>query len=213
MCKIKICGLTDPKNIIDVIQLNPDMVGFIFYKNSLRSVLNKNLIDVIQQIPSHIKKVGVFVDLEMMEVKKLIMLYQFDMIQLYHNDLEPFQELRKKVKLIKVVRIGNGEQIKQTEKYVHLTDYFLFDTLGELYGGNGIKFNWQILNEYKGSIPFILSGGIGPEDVANLRELNSPTFFGIDINSKFEIAHGMKDTKKIKNFKNELYHGYNTITK
>lgn len=212
MLKLKICGLTDPENILKVIKFKPDMIGFVFYQDSVRSLLNKDMNSIIKLIPSTIKKVGVFVDLDISEINAIIQTYQLDMIQLYHENIHPFQELRNSVKLIKALRIGEITDLKQTEQYEHLADYFLFDTRGDNYGGTGKKFNWQFLKEYHGSILFILSGGIGPEDASKVLELKIPMLYAIDINSKFETKPGIKNIESIKTFKNELQHENTTIT-
>ena len=82
-------------------------------------------------------------------------------------------------------------------------DYFLFDTKGKLPGGNGLTFNWQILQQYKLTKPFFLSGGIGLDEIENIKKLNLP-IYAIDVNSKFEIEPGLKNIELLKSFKNNL---------
>lgn len=86
--------------------------------------------------------------------------------------------------------------------YEGLVDYFLFDTKGPSVGGNGEKFDWSILDAYNGDTPFLLSGGIGPDDAERIKSFNHPKCIGIDLNSRFEIEPGIKDTVKLKTFLN-----------
>jgi phosphoribosylanthranilate isomerase len=205
MLKLKVCGLTDPKNNNEVIKLKPDMIGFIFYEQSIRNIINKDLSDILMTIPKSIKKVGVFVDLDLESITHCLEKYNLDLIQLYHADINPFQELRSRVKIIKALSIKDKIDIEQTSNYFHLTDYFLFDTKGDKHGGNGIKFEWEILNSYQGDIPFFLSGGINVNDISALNKIDLPTFYGVDINSQFEIIPGIKNTELIKTFKTNLH--------
>ena len=131
--------------------------------------------------------------------------FELDAIQLYHDDISVFQYLRPKVKIIKAIAIKTEADIANTKIYNDQCDLFLFDTKGEKAGGNGIKFDWHILSSYQSEKPFILSGGIDLYDVEVLRSINHQKLYGIDINSKFEIKPGIKNIKKIKQFKNNLY--------
>ena len=79
-------------------------------------------------------------------------------------------------------------------------DYFLFDTKGPSVGGNGVQFDWQVLDHYHGKTPFLLSGGIGPEDAERIQAFYHPQCIGIDLNSRFELSPGVKDINKLKAF-------------
>lgn len=83
-------------------------------------------------------------------------------------------------------------------------DYFLFDTKTKQHGGSGKKFNWQLLEKYTGNTPFFLSGGIGPDDVEEIKGINHPMLAGVDLNSGFEDEPGLKNIEKLKKFIEEI---------
>jgi len=203
MLKLKVCGLTDLENIKQIISLEPDMIGFVFHNASVRNA-NPDLFNKIR-LSNSITKVGVFVDQSRGEIEKIVEQCTLNMIQVYHEDISNLQSLRSKVKIIKAISISNSKDLTLCEKHLDQCDYFLFDTKGEKTGGNGIKFNWQLLENYKLNKPFILSGGISPEDAEKINSLDITQLLGIDINSKFEIKPGIKNIEQIKTFKIKLH--------
>jgi phosphoribosylanthranilate isomerase len=198
--KIKICGMKYPENILEVSQLLPDFLGFIFWKKSSRYFDGE-----IPKINKSIKKVGVFVDATLEEITFRIKKYDLDIIQLHGNENPEFCKKLKKltIEIIKVFSVNDDFNFSELEPFENVCDYFLFDTKGKLPGGNGITFNWQILEKYKSQKPFFLSGGIGIEEIENIKELNLP-IYAIDVNSKFEIEAGLKNIELLKSFKNNL---------
>ena len=200
MLKLKVCGLKEQKNLNQVVAFKPDMIGLIFYEGSERDATNS-----ILDLPSELRKVGVFVDSEPLLVETMIEKFNLDAIQLYHANLLPFQHLRGKVEIIKAISIANEKDLDVTKELETLCDTFLFDAKGKKAGGNGIQFNWDIIRSYIGNTPFILSGGIGPDDAHKIRTLSHRKLIGIDINSRFESEPGIKNSELIKQFKNELY--------
>ena len=108
------------------------------------------------------------------------------------------------LKVIKAFSIGNEFPSEEVNRYEGVCNYFLFDTKTPQHGGSGRKFNWEILSQYKGNTPFLLSGGISPEDAESIRQFNHPKFIGIDINSKFETNPALKDAELVKIFINKL---------
>jgi phosphoribosylanthranilate isomerase len=192
--KLKICGMKYQENILEVSQLLPDYLGFIFYDKSSRYFDGE-----IPEIPKCIKKVGVFVDESLEEINLKIRKYKLNAVQLHGDEDEIFcLELKGKnsnhLQIIKVFSVDDNFDFEELSKYENVCDYFLFDTKGKLHGGNGITFNWQILKKYKSRKPLFLSGGIGIEEIAKIKKLNLP-IFAIDVNSKFEIEPGLKNIK------------------
>ncbi len=187
--KLKICGMKHPENILEVSQLLPDYLGFIFYEKSLR-----NFEGEIPEIPNSIKKVGVFVNETEDTIISKIKKYNLDLVQLHGNESPEFCRNLKfqNIELIKVFSVDDNFDINVLEKYEIVCDYFLFDTKGKLHGGNGYTFNWDILKNYKSKKPIFLSGGIGLEEIEKIKKLNLP-LFAIDVNSKFEIEPGLKN--------------------
>lgn len=203
--KLKICGMKDQENTCSISELQPDFLGFIFWKDSKRYCEK-----VIEAIPESIQKVGVFVNADYNEIVKGIKTHHLDFIQL-HGDETPelCLELRKnKIKVIKAITVNNQFKFNTLEFYKKCVDYFLFDTKGKLPGGNGTTFDWEILNKYKADIPYFLSGGIGLEELPKLEKFlqskAAQNCFAIDINSRFEDEAGIKNKEKIKEFQEKL---------
>ncbi|MEO8234511.1 MAG: phosphoribosylanthranilate isomerase [Flavobacterium sp.] len=195
--KLKICGMKYPENILEVSEFLPDFLGFIFWEKSSRYFDGE-----IPEIPKSIKKVGVFVNATLEEIGFKIKKYDLHVIQLHGNENPEFCKKLKKenIEIIKVFSINDDFDFSLLKPFENACDYFLFDTKGKLPGGNGITFNWQILQQYKSTKPFFLSGGIGSEEIENIKKLNLP-IYTIDVNSKFEIEPGLKDIELLKKFK------------
>lgn len=203
--KVKVCGLKYQSNIEQLMQLEIDYMGFIFYEKSSRFV-NTNLgFDYIRTIPKYIKKVGVFVNENSYSICDKVAHYDLDIVQLHGEESpEICAELKSHAKVMKVFQINEDFDFKQLEKYISTVDYFLFDTPTINYGGSGKVFNWLLLENYSYNIPFFLSGGISEEHIDKIKKLKIPQLIGIDINSKFEIEPGLKNKNKIKEFIDKL---------
>ncbi|NLP59113.1 phosphoribosylanthranilate isomerase [Lutibacter sp. B1] len=211
--KIKVCGMRDIENISNLLVLKPDFIGFIFYEKSKRFIKDIPQID----FPKKTKKVGVFVNESIENVIDKINKFQLNLVQLHGSESPEYcRELRHSeliseshsFEIIKAFSVDEKFNFSATIPYNIYCKYFLFDTKGENYGGNGVKFNWNILQNYKGETPFLLSGGIAKNDVKQilsfLRRHESKRCIGIDINSGFEIEPGLKNLEDIKEFKNNL---------
>ena len=205
--KLKICGMKEIENIKEISALNPDYLGFIFWEKSKRNMT----LDAIPELPETIKKVGVFVDASIQEIASKINQYQLDVIQLHGNESVIFCRNVKKlgVEVIKVFSMNSNFNFSLVKEYVLAVDYFLFDTKGKLPGGNGVTFDWKILENYHCDTPYFLSGGIGTTEIDGLKEfLKSPAAkkcYAIDVNSRFEKKPGIKSKIKLQKFKKLLY--------
>jgi len=209
--KVKVCGMKYSENMTQVAALRPDYLGFIFWKPSKRYFE-----DTIPELNEDIKKVGVFVDASQKEILQRIQLYNLNAVQLHgKEDAHYCGQLRKditaidpKISIIKVFSIKNEFNFDLLKEFESVCDYFLFDTKGELPGGNGFVFNWEILKNYPSNTPYFLSGGIGLKETDRLLEfLGSPASklcHAIDINSKFETAPGVKSTEMLTTFINTV---------
>jgi len=200
--KIKICGINDYDNLKEILILQPDFMGFIFYPPSPRYVKNNLSPADLQDIPDSIKKTGVFVDMSVNELKEIVSLYDLNYIQLHGNEsVEYCKELQSEgIKIIKAFRMSESFNFDILQDFIPFCQYFLFDTLVPQYGGSGLKFNWEMLKYYKLQHPFLLSGGIGPDDLMEIKSYSHPSFAGIDLNSRFELQPGIKDINKLKEF-------------
>lgn len=195
---IKVCGLTDNPESNAVAALDDvDMLGFIFYEGSSRYTEST--------LATTKKKVGVFVNAALDYVLEKINTNSLNAVQLHGSEPpEYIRQLPKGIEIIKVFGVASTEDLEQTKAYEGLADMFLFDTKSPKHGGTGTAFNWQVLENYKGETPFLLSGGIGPESVEALRKFSHPKLAGYDLNSRFELAPKIKDVALIANFLNEM---------
>ena len=196
--------MREAENIREVEALGIDMMGFIFWPKSSRYVSQRP-----DYLPTKCKRVGVFVDEAPEQVKRLAIDYGLDYIQLHgHETPEVISYLRTPAlphpRILKAFNISTAEDLLQTQPYEGLVDGFLFDAKGKSVGGNGEKFNWDVLDAYQGSTPFLLSGGIGPDDAERVNAFYHPKCIGIDLNSRFELAPGLKDIAKLKEFISNL---------
>ena len=139
--------------------------------------------------------------------------YNLDYIQLHGNETrETIENLRATldpdikpgIKIIKAISVSTAEDIQKYKEYVGAVDLFLFDTKCKTVGGSGEQFDWQVLEQYDGETPFLLSGGIGPDDTERVKSFHHPQCIGIDLNSKFEIEPALKDVEKLKDFLEKL---------
>ena len=198
--RIKICGMKFPENILEVGVLLPDFIGFIFWEKSSRFFDGE-----MPRLPKSIKKVGVFVNESLEIVVTKIKKYKLDCIQLHGEESVEFcQNLKETpIEIIKVFSIKDNFNFEVLKEFESVCDYFLFDTKGELPGGNGTTFDWNLLKKYPSNKPFFLSGGIGIEEIKLLKIINLPVY-GIDVNSKFETEPGLKNIKLLKSFQSQI---------
>lgn len=202
---IKVCGITELKQLQQLDGLDIDFAGMIFYKESPRYVVGKLNPKDVKKADFDLKKTGVFVNPEMIEVLDAIDEYGLEVVQLHGDETpEMCEDLSSEVEVIKAFRIKGDEDIdKLVAPYDAVCDYYLFDTGGlkESFGGTGQQFDWSVLAKAKIEKPFFLSGGIGVEDAARVKAFKHPDMFGVDINSKFEVSPGVKDMKLLLQFK------------
>lgn len=200
--KIKVCGMRDPENISGVVAALPDFLGFIFYPKSKRFVGPDFSDEALTVIPGSVMKVGVFVNELPGKVIETCVKLNFTVAQLHGSESPDYcrQIKASGLTVFKAFSVDDSFDFEQLSGYAQVCDYFLFDTKGHLPGGTGLKFNWQLLKEYKGSVPFFLSGGIGPDDLEAIRNFEHPRWRGIDINSGFETVPAIKDVEKVRNF-------------
>jgi len=202
---IKVCGITQFKQLQQLEALNIDYAGLIFYKDSPRYMGDKITGKQVKDADFDIKKVGVFVNPGYSELLDAIDEYGLDIVQLHGNETpEMCEELSAEVEVIKAFRVeaGTTNIDEMVADYDAVCDYYLFDTAGlkESFGGTGQQFDWGILKKAKIEKPFFLSGGIGPDDAAKVKAFKHPDFFAVDVNSKFELSPGLKDMAAVLKF-------------
>jgi phosphoribosylanthranilate isomerase len=198
--KVKVCGMRDSDNIRDLLALAPDFMGFIFYDKSLRFVGEELDAELLKSFPRSTKKVGVFVNASPDYILRSVKKYDLQYVQLHGTETPDFcRNLRNRgISVIKAFSVDETFNFSMLNNYKPSCDFFLFDAKGDQFGGNGISFDWSLMNRYDNDKPFFISGGI---DVASLDELNKLKhlkLYGVDINSKVEMSPGLKDIELVK---------------
>ncbi len=207
--RIKVCGMKEEENLQDLLELQPDYVGFIFYENSPRFMGETLGAEVIRQVPKNIRKVGVFVNASINQIVQTVKTYGLDFVQLHGDEMPDFcRSLQfKGINIIKAFRVDETFNFTQLNNYKPVCDYFLFDTKAAAYGGTGTAFDWSLLERYDNEKPFFLSGGIGLEDAETILDLKEKTglrIHAVDINSKFEVQPGLKNIEAVREFIHRL---------
>lgn len=197
---VKVCGMRDPDNIRAVEALGVDWMGFIFYSKSPRLAP----CDAPAYLPSACRRVGVFVNASLEEIASRVRGYSLDMVQLHGSEspelCRQLSRLLPGVDLIKAMQVRSAEDLTRASEYSGAVSWLLFDTPTAGFGGSGKSFDWSLLAGYEGEVPFILSGGIGPDSVEAISSLRHPAFAGVDLNSRFETAPGLKDVDAVRAF-------------
>jgi len=198
---IKVCGMREPENIREVLDLKPDMMGFIFYSKSPRYVPDATSISKID-FPENLIKTGVFVNEEPVTIEKIIRETGLNAVQLHGKESPEYCSQVKKFNctVFKAFSISEPADFEQTKHYEGVVDGFLFDTKTPAYGGSGVKFDWQMLDNYSGNTPFLLSGGISKDDAEAILQIKHPLMAGVDLNSRFEIEPALKNSKDLQYF-------------
>ena len=220
---IKVCGMRDPENIRAVAQLPIDYMGFIFYPKSSRYVDMQHLctglmpdqadpnISEATKADNHngIGRVGVFVDAMAQDIITRVVAFELDAVQLHGSETPTFirnlrativPDIRPTLKVFKAMSISSADDFAHCTQYEGVVDMFVFDTKCTGYGGSGQQFDWLLLDSYHGTVPFLLSGGIGPDDAWRIKAFSHPLFAGVDLNSRFETEPAMKDVRLLEEF-------------
>lgn len=204
---IKICGLADPDNIRLISQLHPTIMGFIFYAPSPRNACAL-LPSIVNALPEDIQRAGVFVDAPVSHIIHTASRYGLHSVQLHGKETPDMCKSLKNsgLKVMKAIGVDNDIDWEMLKPYEGAIDMFVFDTLTAIHGGSGRKFDWKLLQNYTLATPYLLSGGIGPDDTEAITYASGrlPLMAGVDINSRFEISPGVKNPQLIANFINSI---------
>ena len=224
---VKVCGMREAENLREVSNLGIDWLGMVFWPDSPRYVQQRRArggfypdysplatkitelggLPALAAVENHPRRVGVFVDDMPQNIVTRVYNFYLDMVQL-HGEEQPvmIENLRRTlvdirpVKVIKTIKVECPEDFAKCKEYDGVVDYFLFHNKCSQEGGSGKQFDWQILDAYDGNVPFLISGGIGIDDVERIKAISHPKFIGVDINSKFEIEPGLKDVEAVRLF-------------
>lgn len=194
--------MRQPDNIRGVLAAEPDFIGYIFYPKSKRYVGENPTMEIFDLVPESTQKVAVFVNETVEQVQRICKQFTITFAQLHGNESPEYcrQIKHAGIRVIKAFAVDQNFNFKSLNAYQAEVDYFLFDTKGKLPGGTGLKFDWSVLENYQLSVPFLLSGGIGPDDEAALNAFAHEQLVGLDINSGFELEPALKDEQKVKAF-------------
>ncbi|MEJ6979971.1 phosphoribosylanthranilate isomerase [Pedobacter sp. P351] len=203
--KLKVCGMRDAENISELAMLEPDYMGFIFYPQSKRYAADLD-VEVLNALPSEIKKTGVFVNAAYTEISQKIDTYKLDAIQLHGTESPEFCIRCKQldVEVIKAFGVDKDFDFSDLSAYKEAVDYFLFDTKTDLHGGSGKTFDWNILQKYSLQKPYFLSGGLSADNLTEIKQINDPRLYALDLNSRFELEPGLKNIEKLTAVFNEI---------
>ena len=199
--------MRDAVNIRSVDNLGIDWMGFIFWPGSSRYVSKP-----LTYLPVRAKRVGVFVDEKPLNLLTCAARYRLDFIQLHGHESPAYIRnvrraldtgIRRGIRMIKAISVSGRDDIAAYKDYEDCVDYLLFDTKCPTVGGSGQQFDWLVLDAYDGRLPFLLSGGIGPDDARRVRQFRPPRCIGIDLTPRFESAPAIKDINLLNRFLNE----------
>jgi phosphoribosylanthranilate isomerase len=197
--RLKVCGMREAENIRQLLALQPDFMGFIFYEKSSRFVGEDLDEDLLKSFPHTTRKVGVFVNATASYILENYKKYNLDYVQLHGEELPDFcRNLKLKgVNIIKAFSVDENFYFGKLQNYKPYCDFFLFDTKGAERGGNGTTFDWSILSKYDNEKPFFLAGGINLENAHKALEIQNLKVYALDVNSKFEVSPAFKDIDKL----------------
>ena len=155
---------------------------------------------MLAALPDTIEKTAVFVNESAEIIDQLIDTYNFDTVQLHGNETPEFcNHFKRKITVIKAFGVDQDFDFERLNLYIGSVDYFLFDTKTDKHGGSGLTFDWSLLDKYKLDVPFFLSGGLSLDNLSEVKSISHPQFYGVDLNSRFEIEPGLKDIDKLNN--------------
>ncbi len=199
---VKICGLKTPSDIDNCIKAGADFIGFVFFQKSPRHLSPANAAELSDYYEcnysdSGIKKVALCVNPTDKELSEIVSTSKPDFLQL-HGTEPPMRvdEIRQKygLPIIKAIRVKTPLDIKASHQYNLLADWLLFDAAASadlMPGGNGESFNWSLLADFECDLPWMLAGGLNPNNVAHAIAQTNPD--GVDVSSGVEASTGIKD--------------------
>lgn len=204
---VKVCGMGDPLNIQELSQLPVDYMGAIFYPKSPRFIGDRDdTAEAFKSVPQ--KVVGVFVNASLEELSEASEKFHLCYLQLHGSESPEFCREAARIRpIFKAFGLKEGFDFDQLKEYEDVVELFIFDTSCKEHGGSGKKFNWDILKQYKGSTPFLLSGGITSGDEEKVQAVSHDRCIGVDLNSGFESAPAMKKIDALRTFIENMKEG------
>ncbi|MGB3509813.1 MAG: phosphoribosylanthranilate isomerase [Microcoleaceae cyanobacterium] len=218
--RVKICGITKPEQGKAIADMGATALGFICVPASPRYITPAKIRNIVDKLPTNIDKIGVFVNTTTELISEIVTNTKLNGVQL-HGDESPYfchqlRHLIPNVEIIKALRIKSSEDLIKANIYANYVDTLLLDAYHpDKLGGTGQTLDWQIIKEFNPNIPWLLAGGLTPDNVTKAikqflftsEEKVKPThknFCGIDLSSGVEISPGNKDLAKVTRLFNSL---------
>ncbi|WP_019504531.1 phosphoribosylanthranilate isomerase [Pleurocapsa sp. PCC 7319] len=199
--RVKICGITQIKQGLEIAALGANSLGFICVERSPRYIIPAKIRAIVECLPSQIDKVGVFADHSLREIAEVVSTAKLTAVQLHGAESPEFcvqlrQEMPNGIEIIKAFRIKTPDSLQDTTAYINYVNTLLLDAYHpQMLGGTGQTINWQDLVEFRPSLPWMLAGGLTPDNVAKALSRLKPD--GIDLSSGVERSPGDKDLTKV----------------
>jgi phosphoribosylanthranilate isomerase len=194
--RVKICGITNVEDAIQAVEAGADALGFVFYEKSPRCVTPSQVQKIIAELPPFVTTVGLFVNEEIPQVRRIMTGARLDVVQL-HGDEAPEDCIIEPLRVIKALRVKNAASLKGTDRYQ--VSALLLDAWSDKgYGGTGEQFDWQLVRQLTANRPLILAGGLSPANVAIAVQEVRP--YAVDVSSGVEVEPGKKDHQQVAEF-------------
>ncbi|MCC0178762.1 phosphoribosylanthranilate isomerase [Waterburya agarophytonicola K14] len=199
--RVKICGLTQVNQAQEIVTQGANSLGFICVERSPRYIPPEKIKAIAISLPSKIDKVGVFADHSLAEITKTVAIARLTSVQLHGAESPDFcdrlrQALPPNIELIKAFRIKTPTSLEDVEAYLDRVDTLLLDAYHpQMLGGTGHTIDWQDLQQFHSSLPWMLAGGLTPDNINDALSRLKPD--GIDLSSGVERAPGDKDLTKV----------------
>lgn len=202
---VKICGLSQAQHVDAAVEAGAGLTGYVFFSRSPRNVTIENAASLTVRVPDHVRKVALTVDADDELLDQIVAGAGVDTLQLHgHETVKRVDDVRQKygLRVIKVLPIATVEDVKAAHAFEVVSDMLLFDAKppkdATRPGGNAISFDWGLLSDESWSVPWLLAGGLDPENVgAAIKATNAPM---VDVSSGVEDTPGQKSTQKIQDF-------------
>ncbi|WP_213981829.1 phosphoribosylanthranilate isomerase [Sphingomonas sp. dw_22] len=197
----KICGLSTPETLDAAVAGGASHVGFVFFPPSPRNIGFDQARALASHVPSHVTKVGVFVDPDEAMLNAAIAT-GLDAVQLHKVTPERAAAIRSRIPVWVAVAVKTSADLAAATPFIGAADRILFDARtpdnAALPGGMGLRFDWTLLQSHRHTLPWALSGGLDPANVAEAIRVTGASL--VDVSSGVESAPGVKDVDKIAAF-------------
>ncbi|NEP10364.1 MAG: phosphoribosylanthranilate isomerase [Symploca sp. SIO2C1] len=205
--RVKICGITKPEQGQAIANLGATALGFICVSASPRYVTPEQIRTIVEQLTVTVDRVGVFVDAAVEAICQIVNEANLNVVQLHGNESPEFctqlSQFLPGVEIIKAFRVRTPDCLNQVLTYTDYIDTLLLDAYHpQMLGGTGKTLDWSTLQQFSPNCPWLLAGGLTPDNVLDALNLLQPN--GIDLSSGVERSPGDKDLDKVAQLFNNL---------